>query len=61
MKQTQPIYPYGGRSPHRQQANNGQGPRTIPSTAAILARGISLSQVQEAVKRLRPVVERTGS
>lgn len=32
--------------------------RSVKSTAAILAQGVTLSQVQQAVKRLRPLVER---
>jgi len=31
--------------------------KQLRSTAAILARGVSLSEVQEAVKRLRPHVQ----
>ncbi|HYF94306.1 MAG TPA: hypothetical protein VD969_18970 [Symbiobacteriaceae bacterium] len=43
-----------------QTANQDKPRRRLRSTAEILARGVSLDEVQKAVKQLRPEVHQVG-
>lgn len=56
MQQTPPPAP--AQEPLVQEKE--MRPRPRPSTAEILARGVSLAEVQEAVKRLRPQIHQVG-
>ncbi|HEY3365670.1 MAG TPA: hypothetical protein VGK74_11495 [Symbiobacteriaceae bacterium] len=58
MKQMQQVTPYGGDPPQLFRRATNQKRKPVQSTAAILAQGVTLSQVQQAVKRLRPLIER---
>ncbi|HWI51800.1 MAG TPA: hypothetical protein VNT01_06650 [Symbiobacteriaceae bacterium] len=61
MKQPQQAPPNGvGASTQESCPNEEKRRPSLRSTAEILARGVSLAQVEEAVKRLRPQVHRVG-
>lgn len=60
LKQTQQAPRHSGIPPQGTAAKERPAERPLPTTAMILARGISLSAVQQAVRQLKPHIWQAG-
>jgi hypothetical protein len=60
LKRTQPEISHVAVPSRQSQQAALPGSRQVKSTAAILAQGVSLSEVQQAVRKLRPMIQQVS-